>query len=168
LSEVQSPSQTSGPLYGYALMFDGSANAVDPDSPGALRVRGLVLDGDGVPVAYPECFLELWVGEQWCRTRTDEDGLYTAVIRKPSSPASLDGEPQAPHVNVTVFARGLLKQAQTRIYFPDEPRANASDPVLRLVPEDARDTLLARPAADGSLRFDIHLQGPHETAFFDF
>jgi protocatechuate 3,4-dioxygenase alpha subunit len=76
-----------------------------------------------------------------------------------------DGEPQAPHLVVLVFARGLLKQLVTRLYFPDEPEANASDPVLSELDESERATLIAQ-AEDGGLRFDIHLQGDGETTFF--
>jgi protocatechuate 3,4-dioxygenase alpha subunit len=67
---------------------------------------------------------------------------------------------------VAVFARGLLKQLVTRVYFPDEPEANESDPVLSSVEAGRREALVAR-AEDGGLRFDIHLQGDRETPFFD-
>jgi protocatechuate 3,4-dioxygenase alpha subunit len=77
----------------------------------------------------------------------------------------VDGWPQAPHVDVSVFARGLLHRLVTRIYFPDEPEANAADPVLQSVPEELRPTLVAAER-DGILRFDIRLQGEGETCFF--
>jgi protocatechuate 3,4-dioxygenase, alpha subunit len=121
-----------------------------------------VYDGAGEPLSYPECMLELWVGDQFARTRTDPDGGFTAVLAKPEAPAG-----QAPHVNVTAFARGLLKQAQTRLYFPDEESANAADPVLAAVPADRRQSLIARQEG-GDLVFDVHLQGDQETVFFDF
>jgi len=164
---VQSPSQTSGPLFGFALMFEGSNEAVPPDSPGAVRIEGVVLDGDGAPVSWPECFLEFWHGEQWARARTDEHGAYAVVVRKPEPSPTPDGGVEAPHLNVAVFARGLLKQALTRVYFPDEAEANGADPVLGLVPEEDRPLLVARPA-EGALRFEIHLQGEDETPFFAF
>ena len=167
MPEIPSPSQTIGPLYGFALMFEGSHQAVPPDSPGAVRIEGLVLDGDGVPLAWPEGFLEFWQGEQWARTRTDEQGSYGVVVRKPQAVPTPDGRLQAPHVNVTVFARGLLKQALTRVYFPDETAANAADPILELVPESDRELLIARQDGD-ALRFDIRLQGENETPFFAF
>jgi protocatechuate 3,4-dioxygenase alpha subunit len=167
VTEVQSPSQTSGPLFGFALLFDGSEEAVPPDSPGAVEITGLVLDGAGAPVNWPECFLEFWEGEQWARTRTDEQGLYRVVVRKPDPRAMGDGSVQAPHLDIVVFARGLLKQALTRVYFPDEADANAADPVLEAVPEEDRPLLVA--SGDGDrLRFDIHLQGENETPFFAF
>jgi protocatechuate 3,4-dioxygenase beta subunit len=161
-AETTSPSQTIGPLYGFALMWPGSELAADPGQPGSLRIRGRVLDGSGAPLAYPEGMLELWAGDQFARTRTDPDGAFTAVFAKPVAAAG-----QAPHVNVTLFSRGLLKQAQTRFYFPDEADANAGDPVLAAVPADRRPRLIARQ--DGSdLVFDVHLQGDQESVFFDF
>jgi protocatechuate 3,4-dioxygenase alpha subunit len=167
MAPMQSPSQTIGPLYGFSLMFEGSHEAVPPDSPGAVRLEGLVLDGDGVPVNWPEGYVEIWAGEQWARTRTDDDGLYTAVVRKPEPTPTPDGEVLAPFLNVAVFARGLLKQALTRVYFPDEAEANGADPVLELVPEEDRHLLIARQEGD-VLRFDINLQGANETPFFVF
>jgi protocatechuate 3,4-dioxygenase alpha subunit len=165
--ELQSPSQTSGPLFGFALIFDGCEEAVPPGSPAAVEITGVVLDGAGAPVSWPECFLEFWEGEQWARTRTDEEGLYRVVVRKPDRQPMPDGSVQAPHLNVVLFARGLLKQALTRVYFPDETDANASDPVLEAVPELDRELLVA--VRDGDrLRFDIHLQGENETPFFAF
>jgi protocatechuate 3,4-dioxygenase, alpha subunit len=161
---VPTPSQTSGPLWGFALIFDGSAEVVDPDDDGAIPLEGSVFDGNG-PLAWPDCFLEVWQGEQWARTRTDEEGRFRFVVRKPGPTPSPDGGPQAPHLNVTVFARGLLKPCSTRIYFPDEEEANAEDPVLQLVPAERRHTLVAYEA-DGVLRFDVYLQGEQETVFF--
>lgn len=156
-----------GPLYGHALMFEGSAEAVDPASPGAVRIEGLIVDGDGVVLAWPEGYIEVWEGDQMARGRTDETGRYSVVVRKPAPDRTPDGLPQAPHLNVAVFARGLLKQVVTRIYFPDEAAANATDPVLALVPEADRELLVA--VAEGDvLRFDIHLQGDRETPFFAF
>jgi protocatechuate 3,4-dioxygenase alpha subunit len=165
--DVLSPSQTIGPLYGFALMFEGSQFAVQPGTPGAVRLAGRVLDGAGEPLSYPESMVEVWHGDQWARGRTDADGRFEFVVSKPVPEPLPDGREQAPYLNLSVFARGLLKQAQTRIYFPDEEAANASDPVLALVPEADRHTLVARDE-DGALRFDVHLQGEHETVFFDF
>ena len=161
-----SPSQTSGPLWGFALLFDGSENAVDPSSPQAVELRGRVLDGDGLPVAWPDALLEIWHGDQLARTRTDAEGWYRAVVAKPEPGAAPDGV-LAPHLHLSLFARGLLKQLVTRMYFPDEEAANAADPVLARVPDESRPTLVARPDGDG-LRFDLILQGEGETAFFDF
>ena len=137
------------------------------DLDGRHGIRGVVRDGRGERVSYPDAMLELWVGDQFARTRTSPDGEYRAVLRKPAAAALPGGQPLAPWVNVTVFARGLLKQVQTRMYFPDEGRANAADPVLDLVPRRRRPALAAR-REDGGLRFDIRLQGPGETPFFAF
>jgi protocatechuate 3,4-dioxygenase beta subunit len=161
-AETTSPSQTIGPLYGFSLMWPGCEQAADPGQPGSVRIRGRVFDGAGAVVAYPELMLELWAGDQFARTRTDTDGAFGVVLAKPAAPAG-----QAPHVNVALFSRGLLKQAQTRLYFPDEASANAADPVLTAVPADRRPTLIARQVG-GELVFDIHLQGDQETVFFDF
>lgn len=161
------PSQTSGPLFGFALMFEGGEHAVDPAAPGAIALEGAVIEADGDPFAYPECFLEVWQGDQFARTRTAEDGSWCVTVRKPRPERTVDGETLAPHLNVTLFGRGLLKQAQTRIYFPDEEAANDRDPVLALVPAERRQTLIAR-AVPGGLRFDVRMQGEDETVFFDF
>jgi protocatechuate 3,4-dioxygenase alpha subunit len=87
------------------------------------------------------------------------------VVRKPGRTTGPAGEKQAPHLELTVFARGLLRQLATRIYFPDEAEANDADPVLRLVDPDRRETLVAR-AMGGVLHFDVRLQGAGETVFF--
>jgi protocatechuate 3,4-dioxygenase, alpha subunit len=84
---------------------------------------------------------------------------------KPGRVPGPDGTPQAPHVAVSVFARGLLHRVVTRIYFADEAEANAADPILSGVPEGRRATLLATPDERG-YRFDIRLQGDDETVFF--
>jgi protocatechuate 3,4-dioxygenase alpha subunit len=81
-------------------------------------------------------------------------------------PGPNNGPLQAPHIDVTLFARGMLNRVVTRLYFADEDDANAADQVLATVPAARRNTLLAQPTADG-YRFDIHLQGPGETVFFD-
>lgn len=163
---VPNPSQTIGPLYGFALMFEGSQNMVDPGDPAAIELVGRITDGGG-PVSLPEAMIEVWNGELWARSRTDESAEFHFVIRKPEPGVTDDGRPLAPHLNVTIFARGLLKQAQTRMYFPDEPEANAEDAVLQLVDEEDRDALVARREGD-RLRFDICLQGPEETVFFQY
>lgn len=163
---VLSASQTIGPLYGFALMFEGCEEAANTDDPTSVVVEGTVWDGRGVPVAWPECMIEIWSGQQFARTRTDRDGKYRAVLRRPPAIES-SGEAQAPHFEVAVFSRGLLKQAQTRLYFPEETERNALDPVLNAVPTDMRGRLLA--AASGrTYSLDIHLQGPNESVFFDF
>jgi protocatechuate 3,4-dioxygenase alpha subunit len=93
------------------------------------------------------------------------DGSFRIVTLKPGPVAAPGGAIQAPHIAVSVFARGMLHRCVTRIYFADEPEANREDPVLSSVPADRRDTLLAQPDG-GGYRFDIRLQGPGETVFF--
>ena len=163
---VLSPSQTCGPMYGFALMFEGSERAVEPGSPGAVVIEGRILDGEGEPVAYPDALIEVWRGEQWARSRTDTEGTYRVVVSKPDAADLVGVGIEAPYLNVTVFARGLLRAARTRIYFPDEESANAEDPVLQLVPTERRPTLVA-DRSDDVLRFDIRLQGEGETVFFE-
>jgi protocatechuate 3,4-dioxygenase alpha subunit len=130
-----------------------------------------VLDGEGDPLA--DALVEIWQADGEGRRRagfgfgrcgTDADGAYRFVTVKPGP---LDGPAgrQAPHLDVLVFARGLLKPVLTRMYFPDEEAANAADPLLSALSERERSTLVARPAGAG-LAFDIHLQGDAETAFF--
>ena len=171
MSTAQSPSQTIGPMYGFALYESGMEHAVDPGTPGAVTIEGFLLDGDGEPIAYPDAMIEVWQGEQFARSRTDPFGTWRVHVRKPTAaemPRLPDGEPQAPHLNVTIWARGLMKQAVTRVYFPDEGDANAADPVLALVDPQRRFLLVGQEQAAGVLRFDIHVQGEHEAVFFDF
>ena len=101
------------------------------------------------------------------RVGTDESGGYAFDTIKPGVVPDADGKPQAPHIVLAVFARGMLLHLYTRIYFDDEA-ANAGDSVLALVPADRRATLIAKKAAAGNVyRFDVHLQGDNETVFFD-
>jgi protocatechuate 3,4-dioxygenase, alpha subunit len=160
---VPTPSQTIGPFFGFALPFDGDTDAVTPGTDAVDRIEGQVLDGEGRAVS--DCLIELWCGQQFARCRTDAEGAYHFNIRKPPPGRLRDGRVRAPHMNVTVFARGLLRPLASFVYFPDEEKANQADPVLELLDPDVRDTLIA--GRDGEmLRFDIRLQGPGETAFF--
>jgi protocatechuate 3,4-dioxygenase alpha subunit len=154
-----------GPFFGFALPFDKDSEAVDPTAPGAVRIEGQVLDGAGEPVA--DALLEVSNGHQFARCRTDPEGAFHFTVRKPAPMRESGGRESAPHLTVTVFARGLLRQLITRIYFPDEQDANRVDPVLELVDPLQRQTLIAR-GDGGVLNFDIHLQGDKETVFFAF
>jgi protocatechuate 3,4-dioxygenase, alpha subunit len=157
------PSQTVGPFSGFALPFTGDADAVNSGSGGAQRIEGQLLDGAGQPV--PGSLVEVWQGEQFGRCRTDAEGAFYFNVRKPAAVRRPDGRVQAPHLNMTIFARGLLRHLATFLYFPDEEEANRADPVLELLDPDARGTLIA--GRDGDvLRFDVHLQGEGETTFF--
>jgi protocatechuate 3,4-dioxygenase alpha subunit len=157
MSRPPTPSQTVGPFFGFAMPFAGDADPAAGD-PRALRVEGQLLDGAGEPV--PDGLLEAWSGEQFARARTDPEGVFHFTVVKPGAWAG-----QAPHLDVYVFARGLLRQLVTRIYFPDEVKANSADPVLAQVPPERRSTLIAR-MDEGVLRHDIRLQGEPETVFF--
>ena len=134
-------------------MFDGSDEAVPPDSPGAVRIEGAVIDGDGAPVAWPECFLEFWHGDQWARTRTDERGRLPRGRAQAGAETMPDGSVAAPHVNVAVFARGLLKQALTRVYFPDEDGGQRRRPGPRGRPAPRTAALLVARAGRRSSAF---------------
>ena len=158
------PSQTVGPFFGFALPFTGDSVAVEPTHPNAIRIEGQLLDAEGAPVS--DGLLEVWQGDQFARRRTDAEGAYNFVLRKPAPTSGPDGRPHAPYFNVTVFARGLLRHLATRLYFPDEEAANTSDPVLAMVEPERRRTLIGRDDG-GVLRFDVCLGGTNETVFFE-
>ena len=176
------PSQTVGPYLSIGLPWPDGPDVVDPADPAAIRIFGVVYDGAGVPV--PDALIETWQADPdgyfnhpddprekatdfrgFGRCPTADDGTYHIVTRRPGLVPAADGAAQAPHIDVSVFARGLLNRVVTRIYFPEEEAANAADPVLNSVPADRRETLIAVPA-EGGYRFDVRLQGAHETVFF--
>ena len=162
----RTPSQTVGPFYAIGLCRRDENILVPPDDPSALLLRGELLDGDGTPI--PDGMIEVWepVEHRWgrCGTQPAGDrpaGAFSFVIRTPpAAPGS------APHLDIYVFARGLLKHQRTRMYFPGEPEANAADPVVRGLAEADRARLVAARDEAG-LRFDIHMQGTRETVFFE-
>jgi len=162
---IPTPSQTIGPYLSIGLAPLEHPRLVPPDIPGAVKVAGRLLDGDG-----EGCFTEP-LGEEsrhspgFGRSLTDSEGSYGFVTIKPGPPSLPSGASQAPHLELLVFARGLTRSLHTRMYFPDDP-ANATDPVLSAVPADRRPTLVAVDTAEGVLRFDIRLQGGAETVFF--
>ena len=196
MSKGLTPSQTVGPYFAYGLTSNGkydwndafSNNLVTSDTIGErVRVEGRVFDGDGQPM--PDCMLEIWQADAqgrfsdpqdqralpnssfkgFGRCGTDANGGYAFDTIKPGIVPDPDGQPQAPHIVLALFARGMLLHLYTRIYFSGEA-GNAADPVLVLVPVDRRATLIAeRPNCNGSpvYRFDVHLQGDNETVFFD-
>lgn len=160
------PSQTVGPFFGFALPFAGDHAAAEQGAPGSVRIEGQVRDGEGAPV--PDALIEVWQDDSFGRCRTDPEGAFSFVVRKPGPVGGAGGRVQAPHLHVNVFARGLLRHLLTRLYFPDEQAANAGDPVLASIEDPrARSTLVARDDG-GVLRFDINLQGEQETVFFAF
>lgn len=179
------PSQTVGPYFAIGLPFDIGPLAVPEGTPGAFHLTGTIYDGAGVPI--PDFLLETWQADSEGRFADlhdyrgpsqlegfrgfarygleDGDGTFDILTIKPAPLPGLGGTTQAPHIDVSVFARGMLHRSVTRIYFADEPEANAADPVLARVPVERRGSLLAEPV-DGGYRFDIRFQGPSETVFF--
>ena len=186
MSLFPTPSQTVGPYF-HIGTDDGfiGAQLVAPDREDAVRVFGTVRDGEGAPIddamieiwqanaagryAHPEDVREELPLEQgfdgFGRTHTDADGHYEFLTVKPGVVPGGDGRPQAPHIEVSVFARGLLKRLVTRIYFPDEVETNEADPLLSSIEDAAARTALVAVSDDGGLRFDINLQGDRETTF---
>jgi protocatechuate 3,4-dioxygenase, alpha subunit len=163
------PAQTIGPFF-HGLLTRSLAEPPRAGAPGTFELRGRVLDGAGAPVN--DALVELWQTDGraclFARAATDAAGEYRFVTRKlPGAPLG-DGRPQAPHADVSLFARGLLHRLVTRVYFPDEPEANARDPLLASIPDPAaRARLVARMDGEGALRFDVVLQGELETPFLD-
>jgi len=189
------PSQTVGPYFAYGLTPGGkyewndafSNDLVTPDATGdRIRIAGQVFDGDGAVI--PDAMLEIWQADGQGRYANPRDtralpnaafkgfgrcgagakGEFSFDTIKPGVVPDPDGKPQAPHILLAVFARGMLLHLYTRIYFDDEAAKNAVDPILALVPAERRATLIAkREAGSATYRFDVHLQGDDETVFFD-
>jgi protocatechuate 3,4-dioxygenase, alpha subunit len=177
------PSQTVGPFFHFGLADNPTLGRMAP--PGIagtpIRLRIEVTDGDFVPV--PDALIELWQADAAGRYSTTDDdppaafsgfgrlptnGEGTCVFETilPGRVPDGSGGLQAAHINVCLFSRGLLRQIYTRIYFAGEPGLD-DDPILKLVPEERRRTLLAQRRAAGEWTFDIRLQGDGETVFFD-
>jgi protocatechuate 3,4-dioxygenase alpha subunit len=163
------PAQTVGPFLSLGLAWPQGSRVVHPARPGAVRISGGLFDGNGEAVG--DGMIETWqVGpgdfRGFGRCLTTATGTWEILTLKPDPLATADGATEAPHLDVLVFARGLLHRLVTRIYFADEEKLNTTDPVLSALPDDAaRATLVARRSAD-SYQIDIHLQGTHETVFF--
>jgi len=179
---IPSGSQTVGPYYRIGLDYLAErAPKLEPGSPGVVEIRGQVLDRDGIPV--PDALLEFWSADAsraetpaagidtfprgFHRVATDSDGRFSVAVAKPDPAPLGDGRMQAPHMLVLVYARGLLRNLITRVYFGDEP-ANAEDPVLLEIPVERQGTLVARPSAPDAIVFEwnVILQGDKETVFF--
>ena len=189
------PSQTIGPFFAHALTPAGDgfaplagADLVTADAAGEpIRVVGRIVDGAGQAV--PDAMVEIWQADGagrypgdgtaarpnsgfpgFGRAASDSAGEFAFRTVKPGGVPGPGGRLQAPHIEVGIFARGLLRRLFTRVYFPDEP-ANQADPILALVAPDRRATLIAERDATAAgaplYRFDIALQGPQETVFFE-
>jgi len=184
------PSHTVGPFYGYALPFPGGGDLAPAGHPDTITVHGRVHDGAGAPV--PDALVELWQAAPdgslsgvpgsmrrdpvtggfagrngvdftgFGRIATDADGHWTARTLRPGAPAT-------PYISVCVHARGLLHHLYTRLYFPENARLNAADPLLAALDPARRETLVATAEPQpGTYRFDIRLQGEGETVFLEF
>jgi protocatechuate 3,4-dioxygenase, alpha subunit len=186
----QTPSQTVGPFYAIGLTRTPMNALADDSTRGErIRIEGQVIDGVANPV--PDALVEIWQANAygrynhpddkqekpldpsfmgWGRSGTDKQGTYSFETIKPGPVPGPDESVQAPHVNLAIFARGMLVHAYTRIYFEDEP-ANQKDPILSSIKNKARQRTLiaAREQKDGKTvyRFNIRLQGENETVFFD-
>jgi len=153
-------------MYGFALIGDDFSNVTGNSS--SLTIEGVVLDGRGEPVAYPDALVEVWRDGEFDRARTDSYGRWKVALSPPAPGQTIDGTKLAPYYNVIVFARGLMKQALTRIYLPENAAENVDDPILAMVGEERQDSLIAEHVNERTRRFDIRLQGNGETVFFDF
>ncbi len=176
------PGQTIGPFFGYSLAYPEDCELVPRGSAGSVRLHGYVYDGEGNGVE--DALLEIRQADTsgtvpavpgslrrrgapltgWGRSSTDPDGHYwfSTVEPGPARPGS------APFFAVALFARGLLNRVFTRIYLPSDPAVLEADPLLSTLDPGERRAMVAAREADGSLRFDVHLQGPHETPFLTF
>jgi protocatechuate 3,4-dioxygenase, alpha subunit len=185
---IPTPGQTVGPFFALGLDRPEWADMTRHNPEGErITIEGRVLDGDGAPV--PDALIELWQANAagrydhaedaqadktidpnfhgYGRVATDSQGNFKIVTIKPGPVPGRGNALQAPHISVAFFARGLLRQLHTRIYFSDEP-ANGSDPLLASIDDEGvRRTLIARRVAGGAYRFDFILQGDGETAFLD-
>lgn len=162
---VATPSQTVGPFFHFGLTPKPNGRLVDRLGGGeAITLVIRVTDGDGAPL--PDALVEVMQEGAFGRMPTDDDGTCVFESVRPRVSSNEPGN-TSPHVLVCLFARGLLRQLHTRIYFAGDPALDR-DPVLALVPHDRRQTLLARPdRADGRRwTFDLRLQGAGETVFF--
>ncbi|HVB32975.1 MAG TPA: protocatechuate 3,4-dioxygenase subunit alpha [Patescibacteria group bacterium] len=182
------PSQTVGPFFSIGADWMNSDQLAGPGVSGEpVTIQGRVFDGDGQPV--PDALLEIWQANAhgkyahpedtqdkpveegfrgFGRIPIDAEGEFHFSTIKPGRVPGPDDALQAPHIVVSVFARGLLKRLVTRIYFPDEP-ANAEDFLLKMVEPARRETLIAKKkqGQDGRLEWNVILQGAGETVFFD-
>ncbi|SEN83448.1 protocatechuate 3,4-dioxygenase, alpha subunit [Loktanella fryxellensis] len=192
----ESPSQTAGPyvhigctpnVCGITGLFAEDLGARMKTGP--VQGREIVITGavhDGMGAALTDALVEVWQADangRFAGHHADADPHFTGFGRcasdmatgafrfetvKPGRVPWTDGRLQAPHISVWIVARGINTGLQTRIYFDDEPQANAADPILSRLEHRMRvPTLIAVGQGDGTYRFDIHLQGPQETVFFD-
>ena len=180
------PFQTVGPFFAICLSKEGRAHLATEKSLGRhITIGGTVRDGANAVV--PDALIEIWQANAagryahpddhratpldphftgYGRAPTDDEGRFSIATVMPGSVPGPDDTMQAPHLLLSVLARGVLTRLVTRVYFEDEP-SNADDPILALVPARRRDTLIAKHEGDDRYRFDLVLQGDGETVFFD-
>jgi protocatechuate 3,4-dioxygenase, alpha subunit len=180
------PWQTVGPFFSIGFDWLNCTDIAKGAEGNRITIRGRILDGDGQGV--PDGFLEIWQadaqgryfepggdeyhsrGEKFFgfgRIPTNERGEFSFTTIQPGSVAGNDGSVQAPHLNVSIFMRGLLRRLTTRLYFPEQAE-NESDVVLATVPAKRRATLIAQVETTANvLRWDVRLQGERETVFFE-
>ncbi|MGC2976581.1 protocatechuate 3,4-dioxygenase subunit alpha [Brevibacterium sp. FAM 25378] len=176
------PGQTVGPFYGYAMPYEHDNELVPPGSARAVQLTGTVYDGAGERV--PDAILEIWQPDEngevprktgsllrngftftgFGRAAVDPEGEFSFSTVNPGPTEA----GKAPFISLVIFARGLLNRLFTRIYLPEDTEALAADPLLSSLDEDERARLVATRGADGSLHFDIRLQGEEETPFLRF
>ena len=188
MSLYATPSQTVGPYLHIGLTWLNNDNLAGPGVKGErVTIEGRVFADDGKPIN--DAMIEIWQANShgkyahpddkqekplepgfkgFGRIPTDDEGRFRLTTIKPGRVPDTGGEPQAPHLAVSVFARGVIKRLATRMYFPDEP-SNAADPILKLVPAERRATLIAKKTGgrDGVLEWNVVIQGDNETVFFD-
>lgn len=182
-------SQTVGPFFAIGFTWMNCNQLAAPGVSGEpVTIQGRLLDGDGKPV--PEGVIEVWQANAhgkyahpedtqdkpvepgfrgFGRMLTDNEGRFQFSTVKPGRVPGPGGMLQAPHIVVSVFSRGLMRRLVTRIYFPDEP-ANGEDFALQRVDPARRQTLIAKKRAEGQnglLEWNVVMQGPGETVFFD-
>ena len=187
MSLLTTASQTVGPFVSIGFAQQKTDNlAVEGVSGERVTIRGRVVDGDGKPVI--DACVETWQANAhgqyahpddaqgktlnpafrgFARSLTNDNGAYQITTVKPGHVPALGGALQAPHLAVIIFMRGLLRHLHTRIYFPADA-SNADDPVLKLVPAERRNTLIARKISAGVIEWNVILQGDAETVFFDY
>ena len=186
---IATGSQTVGPFFHLGLVYgENPGRLAGPDAKGDhIRLAIRVLDAEAAGV--PDAMIELWQADAsgkynhpddpqrttpdpafrgFGRLPSDKDGRFVFETVMPGRVPGIDGAPQAPHINVHIFSRGVLRHVSTRIYFADDP-ANTDDAILRLVPTARRDTLIARrdERQPRTWNIDFHLSGERETVFFD-
>lgn len=188
MAQRATASQTVGPFFSIGMSRLNQPEIAGPGTAGTrVTIEGRVIDGDGKPV--PDAVLEIWQANShgkyaheedrqdkpldagfkgFGRIPTDENGAFRISTIKPGTVPGPDGKAQAPHIVVSIFMRGLLRRLVTRIYFPGD-KEQASDLALNLTEPSRRATLIARNVAGkpGTVEWNVILQGPDETVFFD-